>query len=1446
MLWENENGDKMKKHGDKMKKQAILLVTTVVFTLLLCGAVSAEDSQGVGGVENITNSSNEIDPEITLNINLEHPEALSGNKLPNITVTDTDGNTINGITVTKSGNNQYKVNFFSDKNSFNLTVSALGHVNQTVTVPVSQKTLTDPMLYGNASVSLRAYNMMIIGSSDTYAKSFAESYKELRSQGYYYNLHYFTSSQFLSNDSLIKELIKNAASKADLIIVHYVSSPDRVAKIKEFIAENNAIKILAVNSAGSFDDDPRFETDDTHTFKYWKGGSKENLRRFQLYVMSSIGMKLKDGEDLSVITWPSKFIYHPDANVALFTTLDDYFSWYKTRNSFNENAPWVGVVAQDSSFKNDNHEIHTALLRSLESKGFNVILTFGNASGREDIIDKYFKVGNKTIIEALISCTGFRYLSDGDLAVEQFESLNVPVFAPPYSSDLQKWLETSGGLLSEQWWQVAQPEMSGMIEPIIMGGKDYEEIDNETGIPIVRFKPITDRIEKITERVANWIELRKLDNIDKKIALLYYNIGGGKDGVSASYLNVVASVENILVSLKEDGYDIPVDYSADDIVNLMLTSGNNVGSWAQGELEKVVQAGALTIPVSDYMAWFENLPHELQQEILAEWGPAPGNVMIYGDQIVIPGIMLGNIFLGPQPMRGWGEDPEKIKHSLTLPPHHQYIAFYLWLQNHFNAVIHLGTHGTLEWLPGRSLGLGEDDWPDVLIGNLPNINPYFLENPGEGTQAKRRGYAVIIDHMIPPMIPSELHGELADLNDLINSYHSAADPLRKEVLKNQTIDLIKKLNIHIDLNLDLENTPFEDVAHEVQHYLEDLAEQTIPYGLHTFGIPLSGELLDQMIETIVSFDPGKRDNPEYREMIRQKLSQNYEMENLLAALKGEFISPAPSGSPIRKPDVLPTGMNFYSFDPRSAPDPAAWEIGKKMADDLIESFYNEKGYYPDSMGVVLWATETMRTNGQSIAMILRLMGAEPVWSSGRFNNVKITPLNQLGRPRIDVVVSISGLFRDAFSHTITMLDDAFQKVAVLNESSADNFVRKHYLEDLENYLNQGLYPDEANNIAIARIFGPSAESYGTGVSNLVTTTSGWEDQSELVETYLRRMSYYYGRDSFAVGGIDPFKNHLKRIDATVQVRDGIYGILDSDDVVQFLGSLSMAAQSVSGKEVSIYLANSRTNNVKIESLSTFLNTELRSRVLNPKWAEGMLNNGFSGANTISKHVEHLFVWNAVSPESVKDWMWDQVIETYVFNSDMRNQLLQANPHAFKSIAAWGIEVARRGMWVPDSATLSQLKDLYIKANVEYGVTCCHHTCGNIAFTNYVVMGTSLNVDQLKQFAAIMESATGKAVTVGTTGNPSQPTSSASTSSGASSSPGSSSAGNQPTTESSSQSSSESAPSESGEDSSKSYEVSEKGSSSTSQSSVPLMAIVGVLILVGLVGFGYFRGAIFKK
>jgi cobaltochelatase CobN len=545
-------------------------------------------------------------------------------------------------------------------------------------------------------------------------------------------------------------------------------------------------------------------------------------------------------------------------------------------------------------------------------------------------------------------------------------------------------------------------------------------------------------------------------------------------------------------------------------------------------------------------------------------------------------------------------------------------------------------------------------------------------------------------------------------------------------------------------------------------------------------------------------------------------------------------------------------MNFYSFDPRTAPDKTAWQIGSQMADEMLAAYYLEHGCFPETVGTVLWSTETMRTAGQTIAMILRYMGLEPDWdSSKKFKGVKVTSLENLTltlngvtiqRPRVDVMVTISGLFRDTFSYTVGVLDQAIRQAALLQESPNDNYVRKHYLEDLEKYTQSGMNSVDADILAGARIFGPPPEAYGTGLGQLIPSTSKWDDEADLLDTYLSRMSYIYGSSVYGLSGLEAFKNQLKNVDATIMVRDNNYGLNDNDDVFQFLGGMTLAARTLSGKDTDVYIANTRTN-PHIETLGQFMSNEVRTRLLNPKWIEGMLNEGFSGANHIASEIGHLVAWDAVTPDAVADWIYQKTAETYFLNSTVRNQFLNANPYAFASAAAWLLEANRRGLWAADSATISQLKDMYMNTIRKYGVVCCHHTCGNMDFTNYVVVGSTLSQKQLQEFAAIMEAATGQTVTMGSTGTPSQST--GSTSAGATSSAGTSS-GSQPSTESGAQSESESAETAGDDGTSKSYEVSETGQQSSAQSSMPIAAIVGVLILVSLVGLGYFRGAIFKK
>ncbi|WP_129599044.1 cobaltochelatase subunit CobN [Anaerophilus nitritogenes] len=1047
-----------------------------------------------------------------------------------------------------------------------------------------------------------------------------------------------------------------------------------------------------------------------------------------------------------------------------FENLNAYKAWYKVSNHKND-GPWIGVSTYNSAFKNDDTDMYIALLKELEQNNANVIFTLTD-SKRENLIKDFYIEENKPNIDVYIAGMGFNFISGSpEKAVELFKDLNIPVITPVYSSDLEEWKENPAGISRELYWQVVLPELDGRIEPIFMGGTKEVEKDPTTGVAILKKTPIDYNIQRLSGRALSWASLRNKENEDKKIALVYYNHDGGKDGIKASYLNVIESASNVLGALKQDGYTIDQHTDAKTLEEMIQKQGRNVGSWAPGEMEKLLQEDILTISVDEYMKWYEKLPQILKEEVEKEWGSAPGNVMVVDGKMIIPGMKMGNVFVGPQPMRGWGDDPNKIAHSAKLPPNHQYIAFYFWLQNEFkaDAVIHLGTHGTLEWLPGKSVGLGENDWPDQLIGNMVNINPYIMNNPGEGTQAKRRGYAVIIDHLTPPMVQPELYGELVQLQNLVVSY---LDEMRKNnearalELQKQIIEMVKNNHIDQEINLNLE-TNFYESAEDLHEYLEDLATELMPYGLHTLGVAPKGDLFDQMVNSIIGYDKSRESD---RETIEKNLSlASQEIINLIRALNGEYIEPGPSRDPIRVPDAMPTGRNFSTFDPRQIPDKAAWETGKKAADDLLERYKQETGKYPDSVGVVLWAIETMRTNGESVGMILRMIGTEPVWDKkGNVNSVKVTPIEELGRPRVDVVVSISGLFRDTFSNTIGVLDEAFREVSKVDESNDQNHVKKHYDEILNQLKEKGVSEKEAELLAGARIFGDAPGTYGTGVSTLAETTSAWETQDDLVNTYMNRMSYIYGKETYGKEAKDIFKEALKNVDTVTQIRDSLWGTLDNDDVAQYLGGLRLAAKAASGKDIKTFIINTRkAGDPKVQSLSEFISTELRTRILNPKWIEGMLKEGYAGSAEIGKHIGNMFLMDATL-DAIDDWGWKSVADAIILDENVRAQL---DPYVMQSIIGWQMEAARRDMWNADAETMKQIADIYINNAVEYGVVCCHHTCGNVKVNELAASFSTLDQDTMKKFESIFKDATHKDIKIDTSKNqqPSTPSSSSSSS-----------------------------------------------------------------------------------
>lgn len=1028
-----------------------------------------------------------------------------------------------------------------------------------------------------------------------------------------------------------------------------------------------------------------------------------------------------------------------------FTSFVSYYDWYRLSGRFQEGAPWAGIVCYNTYFINNDLDMCTALLDNLEKKGVNVLLAFTDAD-RKALLDEFFLQDGRSRVGVLITCLGFNFIyGRPEAGIELFKQLNVPVLAPVYSSDLEEWRESFSGITGDVYWQIAYPELDGRIEPVLVGGSKVIKVDEHTGAILEKKVPLPDRIERVAGRALAWINLRRKDNHEKKIALIYYNYHAGKDDIGASYLNVFASAAQILKALREDGYRVDGDLSAGAIEEIIRRQGRNVGSWAPGELVSLVEAGASTLPVKTYLSWYNELPEEMRAAVEKEWGPPPGKIMVYNGNFVLPGAFSGNVFLGAQPVRGWGDDPAKITHSPELVPHHQYLAFYLWLQKEFgaDAVIHLGTHGTLEWLPRRSVGLGEDDWPDLLIGNMPDIYPYIVNNPGEATQAKRRGYAVIIDHLTPPMIKPELYGELAEIQRLTVDYREALqnnETGRAAGLREQIIQKSKALHIDQDLGLDLENTDFSRVVEILHEYLEELAGELMPYGLHTFGLPPQGEMLSLFTEAIIDFDREAREGS--RAEIREKLLlTNQEIENMLRALRGEYVEPGLGRDPVRVPAALPTGRNLVTFDPRMVPDQVAWNTGKQAADQLLAEFYAAQGHYPETIGVVLWAIETMRTQGETVALILRLIGAEPVWDkSGRVNSVKVTPLEELGRPRINVLVTISGLFRDTFAHTIGVLDEAFRQVALLAEDQQKNLVRKTYLSLKNQLIEQGLTEKEADYLAMSRIFGDAPGTYGTGVADLAQSTAAWQKPEELVNTYIERMAYTYGKDAFGLKAVNAFKEILKSVESVVQVRDSLYGVLDNDDVAQYLGGLRLAAKTVSGKDVLAYIVNTRNGGApRVQTLEHFVGTELHTRLFNPKWIEGMLKDGYAGSRAISEHVANLFLMD-VTTESIASWAWQQVAETYAFNEEIRRRL---DPFAAQAIIGWALEAARRQLWPADEQTLSRLSDLYVQMAAQYGVVCCHHTCANLVFNEWVASYSTQDQNVLSRFQTVFNQATQK-------------------------------------------------------------------------------------------------------
>jgi cobaltochelatase CobN len=1059
-----------------------------------------------------------------------------------------------------------------------------------------------------------------------------------------------------------------------------------------------------------------------------------------------------------------------------------------------------------------------ALIEALSAEGIAALPVFVSSLKDAVSVGTLEAIFSEAAPDVVMNATGFAVSAPGaDRKPTVLEFTDAPVLQVIFSGSSRKAWETSAqGLMARDLaMNVALPEVDGRILSRAVSFKAAAIYDPQVEANIVGHEPLADRVLFAARLAANWARLRRALPAERRVAIIMANYPNrdGRLGNGVG-LDTPAGTIEVLKAMKDAGYaveDVPADGDT-LITHLMAGPTNDAGS--DREIRE-------TLSLSQYKAFFESLPVQIQDEVSGRWGAPEADPFFRDGRFALPLTRFGETLVGIQPARGYNIDPKETYHSPDLVPPHGYLAFYAFLRQEYgaHAVIHMGKHGNLEWLPGKALALSEKCYPEAVFGPMPHLYPFIVNDPGEGTQTKRRTAAVIIDHLTPPLTRAESYGPLKDLEALVDEYYDAAggDPRRLRLLSKQILELVRDIGLDQDAGIGVSDA--EDKALEkLDAYLCDLKELQIRDGLHVFGVapegrlltdltvalarvprgqgeggdcslqraiardaglgfstsisPLVGEMSDRTeggnlsapsmppvppsvgpadisptrgeINPEKPFDPldcilsdpwtvlkpailanqtdapwrtagdtveriellaaqfvsGERPCPadwaatqavlaEIETRLKPSIVQSgpAEIAALLTGLDGRFVPPGPSGAPTRgRPDVLPTGRNFYSVDSRAVPTPAAFELGKKSAELLIRRYLQDHGDWPTSFGLTAWGTSNMRTGGDDIAQAMALIGTKPVWDmmSRRVTGYEIVPLALLGRPRVDVTLRISGFFRDAFPDQIALFDNAIRAVGALDEDNADNMIAARMRAETARLVAEGIDGKEAARRASYRVFGAKPGAYGAGLQALIDE-KGWDDKKDLAEAYLTWGGYAYGagEDGKAERGL--LEERLKSVEAVVQNQDNReHDLLDSDDYYQFEGGMSLAIETLAGSRPSIYHNDhSRPEKPVIRSLEEEIGRVVRGRVVNPKWIAGVMRHGYKGAFEIAATVDYMFAF-AATTGAVRDHHFEAVYHSFVLDDNVRGFMEDKNPAAFRDLADKLMEAIDRGLWTPRS------------------------------------------------------------------------------------------------------------------------------------------------------------------
>jgi cobaltochelatase CobN len=1089
---------------------------------------------------------------------------------------------------------------------------------------------------------------------------------------------------------------------------------------------------------------------------YWQGGFSNQLNMMKYALREGAGLsQLKVGEPEP--TLGEGYYYPAEDGGKVFKAWDEFAAWHQAQGHTLQGKPWIAVGFYKAAYYGGETGVLDAVIRAIEKRGMNALPVFGYPDG-EPFARLLTSQGGKPRADAALALS-FRF-ADFE-AGKALEKLGIPVInlVSLYGRSEKDWRGSKTGLSTfEGTFQVAVPELAGLTAPTVVGSSEVVK-DQDTGLMVSRQCPILERIDRAVDRAARFSALRRKANFDKHIAIFYYNFPPGKANLGASYLNVAGSIASILKRMRAEGYDLgaaPPDSEA--LLERLLKTGRNVGGYAAGELAEMVEHGGATlVPLEQYQAWLAGKDERFREKVEKDWGdPAKAGLMFYQGKMVVPVVMLGKVALLPQPARGSGENAEKLYHATDLAPHHQYVGAYAWVRDGFkaDAVVHVGTHGTLEWLDGKDIGLDDSDAPEALISDLPDAYIYNVDVVGEGLVARRRGAAVLVDHMIPPIRPGGLYNELAALSEAISDYDEAlhksgqmtaahADEIREKV---------EALGIAKDLGTDLSKpgSLTHPMVHKIMHYMDELKKDNIPYGLHTFGVVPGPERRRTTVQAILRTDRsalGRKDSLTAEEMdARIVASGPRELDSLMKALSGRFVPTGGGNDPTRNPDAYPTGANIYGIDPDKVPKRAAWALGVKLADQMLADHKAKTGHYPQKVSFVIWGDETMRSEGVLESQIFYLLGTRPVWDArDKVVDVEVIPSAQLGRPRVDIVIACAAA--GMFSNVTHLMDKAVQEVKSLQE--AENFVRDHYLAERRTLISRGYSEKEAEARAGVRIFDEPPGTYELGTSTMVGASGGWDKDKAIADDYFRKMGHGYGNGFWGEPMEDVFRLALSGTEKVVHSSSTVlYGAVDNDDFFMYAGGLAMAVRNLDGKTPDMVVANTR-NPAKPEmtSINKFVGEEFKSRYVNPEWIKGMQKEGYAGAGEMRSFVENLWGWQVTVPDVVGAQKWQEVFEVYVQDKDglkMKEFFEKKSPFAYQDMASRMLETIRKGYWSPSQAVKDRLAKEVVASARAHGLGCSQFTCGNPRFAKYAMdaaRAAGVPAPEVAEFKAKFESAT---------------------------------------------------------------------------------------------------------